>query len=105
MKKATAQSEFSMALPRKFLVSTACQEKHSAIRTSGTITHAAVRVVSAPVIVPSWCSIIAHCTAKATSATVATVRPTVTLDSHVSNRQIRCTSARGRNDLNAQPKT
>ncbi len=53
MKKATAQIEFSMALPRKFLVSTACHEKHSAITISGTITHAAFKVVSAPVIVPS----------------------------------------------------
>ncbi len=48
---------------------------------------------------------IAHCTAKAISATVATERPTMTLDSQVSNRQIRCTSARGRNDLKAQPNT
>ena len=36
-----------------FLVSTACHEKHSAIRINGTITHAAFKVVSAPVIVPS----------------------------------------------------
>ena len=56
---------------------------------NGKITHAAVRVVSAPVIAPSWCRTITHCTAKATSATVATDRPTMMLDSHVSNRQIR----------------
>ena len=74
-------------------------------RINGTITHAAFKVVSAPVIVPSWCRMIAHCAAKQISATVATDRPTTTLDSQVSNRQIRCTSARGRNDLKAQPKT
>ena len=72
---------------------------------SGTITHAAFNVLSAPVMVPSRCSSIAHCTAKQSSATVATERPTMTLDSQVSNRQIRCTSARGRNDLKAQPNT
>jgi hypothetical protein len=47
----------------------------------------------------------AHCATKAISATVATERPTTTLDSQVSNKQIRCTSARGSNDLKAQPKT
>ena len=72
---------------------------------NGTITHAAFKVVSAPVIVPSWCRMITHCATKEISATVATDRPTTTLDSHVSNRQIRCTSARGRNELNAQPNT
>ena len=48
---------------------------------------------------------IAHCAAKQISATVATERPTKTLDSQVSNRQIRCTSARGSNDRKAQPNT
>ena len=56
---------------------------------NGKIIHAAFTVVPAPVIVPSWCRIIAHCAAKQTSATVATDRPTTTLDSQVSNRQIR----------------
>src|SRR5262245_20531281 len=42
---------------------------------------------------------------KQISATVATDRPTSTLESHVSNRQMRWTSARGKNDLNAQPNT
>jgi len=71
------------------VVSTAYHEKHSAIRISGTIAHAAFKVVSAPVIMPSRCRIIAHCAAKQISATVATDRPTTTLDSHVSNKQIR----------------
>jgi hypothetical protein len=71
------------------LVSTAYHEKHSAIRISGTITQAAFKVVSAPVIMPSRCRTIAHCTAKQISATVATDRPTTTLDSQVSNRQMR----------------
>ena len=87
------------------MVSTAYQEKHSASRISGTIALAAVRVVSAPAIQPSWFRMIAHCAAKQTSATVATERPTRTLESQVSNRQIRCTSARGRTDRNAQPNT
>jgi hypothetical protein len=55
----------------------------------GTITQAALNVVSAPVIVPSWRRIMAHCAAKQISATVATDRPTVALDSQVSNKQIR----------------
>jgi hypothetical protein len=55
------------------------------MRINGTITHAAPKVVSAPVIVPSWWRIIAHCTTKQTSATVATDRPIRTLESHVSN--------------------
>ena len=59
------------------------------MRMSGTITHAAFTVVSASVAVPSWCRIIAHCAAKQISATVATDRPTTTLDSQVSNKQIR----------------
>ena len=59
------------------------------MRINGTITHAAFKVVSAPVIVPNCCRIIAHCAAKLISATVATDRPTTTLDSHVSNKQIR----------------
>src|SRR5262245_11215008 len=105
MRKQTPHIEFSMAVPKKFLVSTACHEKHSAMSINGTITQAALRVVSAPVIVPNRCRTIAHCAAKQTSAMVATDRPMVTLDSHVSNKQILCTSARGRNDLNAQPKT
>src|SRR5262245_30459243 len=105
MRKQPPHMEFSMALNKNFLVSTAYHEKHSAISINGTITQAALRVVSAPVIVPSRCKTMAHCAAKQTSAMVATDRPMVTLDSHVSNKQILCTSARGRNDLNAQPKT
>src|SRR5207253_6569302 len=89
MRKANAHIEFSMALPQYFLVITAYHEKHSAMRINGTITHAVFKVVSAPVIVPSWCRIIAHCAAKQISATVATDRPTTTLDSHVSNKQMR----------------
>ena len=53
MKKANAHIEFSIALAKYYLVSTAYHEKHSAIRINGTITHAAFKVVSAPVMVPS----------------------------------------------------
>jgi len=59
------------------------------MRINGKIAHAAFKAVSAPVIVPNWCRIIAHCAAKQISATVVTDRPTTTLDSHVSNKQIR----------------
>ena len=71
------------------MVSTAYHEKHSATTISGTTAHAMVKVVSAPVVVPSWCKTMAHCATKQTSATVATDRPTTMLDSHVSNKQIR----------------
>jgi hypothetical protein len=55
----------------------------------GTIAHAALKVVFAPTIVPRCRRIIAHCVAKHISATVATARPSVTLESHVSNKHIR----------------
>ena len=87
------------------MVSTAYQEKHSAITSNGTITSAMLSVVSAFVIAPSWFRMTAHCAAKQSSATVATERPTTTLDSQVSNRQMRCTSARGRIERKAQPNT
>src|SRR5690348_972117 len=105
MKNATAQSAFSIAFQRKFVVSTAYQEKHSATMISGTITSAAFTTVSAPVIAPSRKRRIAHCATKQTSAIVATERPTATLEVQWSNRQMRCTSARGRNERNAQPNT
>ncbi len=87
------------------MVSTAYQEQHSAIRISGTMIHATFSTVSDPVIEPSCCRMIAHCRTKQTSATVATERPTSTLDSQVSNRQMRCTSARGSTERKAQPNT
>jgi hypothetical protein len=59
------------------------------MRINGTSTHAALKTLSAAAIPPSWCRMIAHCAAKQISATVATDRPTTTLDSQVSNRQIR----------------
>ena len=99
------KSNFRWRCLNDWFVNTAYHEKHSAIRINGTITHAAFKVVFAPVIMLSWYRTIAHCTAKQISATVATNRPTAMLDSHVSNKQIRRTSARGRNDLNGQPKT
>jgi hypothetical protein len=94
-----------MAWARWLVVNTPYHEQHCAMRISGTIAHATVKAVSTPAIPPRWCRTMAHWAAKQTSATVATDRPTRTLDSQVSNRQIRCTSARGRNDLKAQPKT
>src|SRR5262249_24689480 len=47
----------------------------------------------------------AHCAAKQSSASVATERPTTTLDNHISNRQMRWMSTRGKMERKAQPKT
>ena len=64
---------------------TAYQEKVSASRISGTITVAMFRAVSAFASLASWYSTMAHWRTKQISATVATDRPTKTLDSQVSN--------------------
>ena len=87
------------------MVTTAYQEQHSASRISGTITLEMLRAVSDFAMPPSWRSTIAHWIAKQTSAMVATERPTSTLQSQVSNRQILWISARGSTDRKAQPKT
>src|SRR5207245_10722605 len=47
----------------------------------------------------------AHCAMKASSATVATERPTITQDHHPPKSAIRCTSARGRIERKPQPTT
>ena len=88
MKKATAQIEFSMALTR---VGGQHRVPGEALGDDDQRhdSQAAVKVVSAPVIVPSWGRMIAHCAAKQISATVATDRPTRTLDSQWLNRQMR----------------
>src|SRR5688572_24276966 len=54
---------------------------------------------------PEWRRNSAHCAAKQTSAIIATVRPTATLDSHESTTTMRWTSARGKTDRNAHPNT
>ncbi len=84
---------------------TAYHEQHSATAISGTMIREIFFAVSEPVSLPSARSTIAHWMTKHSSATVATERPTMTLDSQVSNRQIRCTSARGSTERKAQPIT
>src|SRR5687767_6178787 len=86
-RKATAHIEFSMAWASELVVNTPYQQQHCATTISGTIAQAAVNAMSAPAIPPSWLRTRAHCAAKQISATVATDRPTSTLDSQVSNRQ------------------
>src|ERR1700730_1318445 len=104
-RKVAVHSEFSTTLPKKFVEITAYQEQHSAMTISGTIIRAIFFAVSECVIFPSSCKTIAHCMAKQSSAAVATDRPARTLESQVSNRQMRCTSTRGRIERKAQPKT
>ena len=84
---------------------TAYQEQASATTITGTIAFATFRAASEFAAFANSRKTIAHWTAKQISATVATDRPTKTLDSQVSNRQIRCTSARGRTERKAQPNT
>src|ERR1700685_1160262 len=103
--KVKVHSEFFTALPRKFVETTAYQEKHSARAISGTIILEMLFAVSECATLPSSRKTMAHWSAKQSSATVATERPISTLDSQVSNRQILCTSARGRIERKAQPKT
>src|SRR5580692_5067178 len=103
--KVTVQQEFSKILPRKSVVITAYQEQHSATTISGTISRETFFAVSECAIRPSSCNTMAHWMAKQSSAMVATERPTKMLDSQVSNKQMRCTSARGKIERKAQPNT
>ena len=104
-RKATAQIEFSTVFPRNLVVITAYQEQHSATTISGTMIFEMLRTVSDFTMSPSWRNTIAHWMTKQISAMVATERPTAMLDSHVSNSAMRCTSARGSTERNAQPNT
>src|SRR5262245_17005982 len=88
----------SIALPRKLVESTAYQELISAHVISGTSTQEIAIVPRVLVFAPISRTTSAHCHAKHSSATVATVRPTSTLDHTESTRTIRCTSARGSTD-------
>jgi len=77
------------------VVSTAYHEQHSATAIIGTIIFDTVTAMRVPVLSPSSRSRMAHWAMKHSSAMVASERPTPTLDSHESSRQMRCTSARG----------
>src|SRR5271169_3333621 len=91
-RKVAVHNEFSKTLPKKFVEITAYQEQHSASAISGTIALEIFFAVSECVTFASSRKTMAHWTAKQSSAMVATERPTSTLESHVSNRQMRWTS-------------
>src|SRR5260370_28476325 len=99
------QIDSSATWPRFDVVSTEYQEQASAIAIRGTTAsetavpnaQRAAREISL--------SINAHCPTKHNSATVATDRPTITLDSQWLNRQMRGTSYTRKADRNAQPST
>ena len=74
------------------MVSTEYQENSSATAISGTTTTEVTWPTPLPVAREIARSSSAHCAAKHSSAKVATERPTMTLESQVSNRQKRCTS-------------
>jgi len=101
----TVQREFSNTLPRKFVEITAYHEQASASAINGTISRAIFFAVSECAIRPNSYRTMAHWMAKQSSAAVAIERPTKMLESQVLKRQILCTSARGRMERNAQPKT
>src|SRR3984885_4282693 len=89
------QIDSSATWPRLDVVSTEYQEQTSAIAMSGT-SASDTAVPSALCALPEISlSIKPHCPTKHSSATVATDRPTMTLDSQWSNRQMRGTSYPG----------
>src|SRR3974377_417196 len=99
------QMDSSRTCQKLFVVKTPSHEKTSATRIAGKIS---LENVTIPL---SWAgranalSKIAHWATKHSSAMVATVRPTRMLENQVSTRVILCTSARGRNDRKAHPRT
>src|SRR5450631_3491077 len=102
---ASPQIDSSATWPRFEVVSTEYQEQVSATAISGTIASdttvpsvlRAARDISL--------SINANCPTKHSSATVATDRPTMTLDIQWLSKQMRGTSYTGKADRNAQPNT
>jgi hypothetical protein len=92
----TPHNDSSITCPMLDVVSTEYQEQVSATAIKGKTASEARR----PGLLCMTCDISrinkAHCVTKHNSATVATERPTMTLDSHESNRQMRCTSKTGR---------
>src|SRR5882762_1276932 len=88
----SAQMEFSATCARFHVVSTAYQEHASAIAMSGTSATDTILATTLPVARAVSRSIKAHWPAKHNSARVATERPTMTLESQVSNRPRRGTS-------------
>src|SRR5579862_8779418 len=87
-----AQIDSSSTCPRFDVVSTEYHEQISATAMSGTTTTEVTLPAPLPVAREISRSSSAHCAAKHNSAKVATERPTMTLESQVSNRQKRCMS-------------
>src|SRR6187402_40790 len=77
---AAPHREFSKMCPRLEVVRTAVQEQISAVMIMGMISFDTMRAVALEVDSAVAWSITAHCAAKASSATVATDRPTMTLE-------------------------
>src|SRR5215469_12443177 len=102
---ATPHSEFSSAWARCSVVSTAYQQHTWASAMSGTTANDTVCTNELLPTNAVRCSIRAHWAAKHNSATVATERPTSTLDSRESISTTRGMSITGRNERNAHPAT
>src|SRR5438132_6531743 len=89
------QSASSNTCPRLDVVSTEYHEQSSAITISGSTVRETAFAVVHPVARAVCRNMSAHCATNASSASVATERPTMTLDSHVLKRQMRGTSNTG----------
>jgi hypothetical protein len=87
------------------VVSTAYQEHISATTMSGTTTREAILPTTLPLAREVSRSITAHWPTNHNSAQVATERPTTTLDTQESNRQMRGPSNTGNTERKAQPNT
>ena len=95
---AVPHSVSSTTWPMLRVVSTAYQELTSAMAISGTMACATHRLKRWPVVSAPPLNSSAHCAAKLSSAMVATVRPTSTLDAKESTMTTRGTSNTGRKD-------
>src|SRR5689334_3313052 len=87
-----AQIDSSNTWPRLEVVSTEYQEQVSATTINGTMARDTRTAAALPTTCPTPRSSKAHCAAKHSSATVATERPTITVESHESTMTWRCTS-------------
>jgi len=102
---ANPHSEFSSAWARCSVVSTAYHEHPSATTMSGSSANDTACTNGLAANDAARCSMRAHWAAKHNSATVATDRPTSTLDSRESMRTMRGISITGRTERKAHPAT
>src|SRR5579872_3145417 len=101
----SAQSDSSTTWPKFEVVSTEYHEQSSASAISGSSMRAALCVTTLSMMRPVSRNMSAHCATKHSSATVATERPTTTLEIQELNRHSRGTSNTGTAERKAQPKT